>query len=358
MAWNRPRIRFNPLLGMTEALIITGLFYLFFFLLGAIVLGSLIHRLSATQVPVLSCFTSGAIFLLPVNLLILHYLLWLCPHHPPRFYAGMLIICNACLYLTGAKKMKHFFLLVVTEMRFRIGHTLTMFLPVGFVLMVYAGIFLSASKPFVEHDAMEYAVYGNSMAQKAEIVYVKHHYDQESGFYYYGLHGYAFPLLRTLECFINGWLPTGDFIFRSLNALCGFLLVLLAGVAALSFSGRFASWLMLCLLMSYVFIFSFFQVSVDHFRMMQLFAFALLWYQSRNFKHTHSWYLLLCFLAGLAAFSHALNMLLLSVFLALEFYFLFRLHIKPVAISILGFSLGGALHYFLETFIGTGWIFQ
>ena len=343
---------------MTEELIITGLFYLFFFLFGALVLGFLIHRLSATQVPVLSCFISGAIFLLPINLLVLHYLLWLWPHHPSRFYTGMLIIFNACLYLTVVKKMKHFFLLVFTEIRLRLGSSLTMILPVVFILLVYTGIFLSASKPFVEHDAMEYAVYGNSISQKVEIIYAKHHYDQESGFYYNGLHGYAFPLLRTLECFINGWLPTGDFIFRSLNALCGFLLILLAGIAGLSFSRRFAIWMMLCLLMSYVFIFSFFQVSVDHFRMMQLFAFALLWYQSRNFKHTHSWYLLLCFLAGLAAFSHALNMLLLSVFLTLEFYFLFRLHIKPVAISILGFSLGGALHYFLETFIGTGWIFQ
>jgi hypothetical protein len=148
---------------MTEELIITGLFYLFFFLFGALVLGFLIHRLSATQVPVLSCFISGAIFLLPINLLVLHYLLWLWPHHPSRFYTGMLIIFNACLYLTVVKKMKHFFLLVFTEIRLRLGSSLTMILPVVFILLVYTGIFLSASKPFVEHDAMEYAVYGNSI---------------------------------------------------------------------------------------------------------------------------------------------------------------------------------------------------
>lgn len=358
MARNRQRVCFNPFLGMTQALIITCLFYLLFFLTGGLVLGSLLHRYSGTQIPVLSCFIAGAIFLLPVNLLFLHYLLWVLPHHPPRLYIGVLIIFNAFLYLATLKKIKHFFLLLHTEIRLRFGSSLARFIPIGFMLMVYVAILLSASKPFVEHDAMEYAVFGNSIAQKAEVVYAKHHYDKETGFYYYGLHGYAFPLLRTLECFINGWLSTGDLIFRSLNAVCGLLLILLAGITGLYFSGRFAIWLMLCLLMSYVFIFSFFQVSVDHFRMMQLFAFVLLWYQSRKFKHSHPWYLLLCFLAGLAAFSHALNMLLLSVFLGIEFYFLFRLHIKPVVISLLGFGLGGALHYLLETLIGTGWIFQ
>jgi len=345
---------------MSETLVSVFVFYLFFLSVGSVLGGTAFWKIFRGALSPLSSFTAGAVFFLPFCLLLLYYLLWLLPTHSPLFYLAALLA--ALLFATAFlyKQVPPFLQEAQTEgSNFLKPFLVPVFFLLIFPLLLMGVVWLSMSKAFTEHDAMEYAVYGNLMADKAGLYYQRHPFDAATGFYYAGLHGPAFPLLRTFEVFLGSLLPLKDVVFRSLNGIAGLLLIGTCGVSAAKKSRRFALWMMFSLSCSYVFIFTFLQVSLDHFRMMQLFAFALIWYETRHSKLSNAGIVLLWLTAGMAGFAHSLNMLLLSGFFVIHLIFSKeKQQAGYVFFSALGFTLGGGLHYLIDTLAGTGWIFQ
>lgn len=231
------------------------------------------------------------------------------------------------------------------------------------VLFVFTGwSYYITSKKLTEHDVLEYAVQGKIFYETKLISYSAHRIDAVSGFYYVGLHGFSFPLQATNERLLNTMLQTNtDLLFRSLNSIYGLLILFGLFVFGLKRNGKWFSLIFaLGLLMSYGFFETIMKYHIDNFRIFFFLAaifLAFSYLKNNDFK-------LLLFTAvflGAQANAHSLGCLLAIVIIGVLFLFSvtpFLIRIKHFALFSIVFLIGGAFHYLLDVYMGTGWIFQ
>ncbi len=345
---------------MTEVLHFAGLFLLTNIGGGAVVAAFLLGRNDHLRLPawplVLVGFGLGPFIIS----LLLYYALVLWPGLPTPVLATLplLIFCVVAFVARGWKRLWEMFCgLPALFVRDR---TLW-WLALGSVLLLVVALVMLIFQPLVYHDALEYAMQGQVFLRDRAIVYQRHHYDALSGFYYVGLHGFSFPLLFTWEGFAGDLLNVeGDLWTRSITSWYTWLLVLFTWslarriheAAALTTGFAMTAPLGFMLLLTIYHLDSyrlfFFGASVAAFV-------ALLKAPSSS----RAW--LFGVLCGAQAFIHSIGAILGG---ALWFLVVLMLPVPwsqrlrwcgSAAVAIL---FMGGIHYLLDTFIGTGWIFQ
>ena len=227
-------------------------------------------------------------------------------------------------------------------------------------LLVVSVLFL-LNKPLVDHDVLEYGIQGRVFLRERAIVYQRFHFDATNGFHYVGLHGFSFPLLFTWEGLTNTWLDhSSDLWVRSITMWYGWLLIAFVW-AVMRRIGRWAAvagGIALTAPMGFLFL-----VTIYHLDSYRIFFFSaavaafvlLLQVPSR------SRLLLFAALCGAQAFIHSIGAILAGVMLLAVLLFLGMPYAQRLryAVRAVGVMLAfGAVHYVVDVFRGTGWIFQ
>lgn len=230
-----------------------------------------------------------------------------------------------------------------------------------FMLTLFYLNYYIQSKTITEHDTLEYAVQGKVFYNDKSISYSDHRYDEQSGFYYVGLHGFTFPLLATTERMMNDVAGfNGDQYFRSVNMFFGFLIAFFLYVYLNRYSLMLGVLATLSLVICYGFFETFFKYHIDNTRIFYLLAaiFMLMEYIKSSRIST---LILFSILLGLQVNSHSLGALMGMIELFVLFLFVqgsILSRMKTVALASGIVLIFGGVHYVLDVMIGTGWIFQ
>jgi hypothetical protein len=222
-------------------------------------------------------------------------------------------------------------------------------------------IIFSVVNPVAEHDYFEYAIQGKIFFRDLAIPYVPIRYDALTGFCYVGLHGFLLPLFATLDHFQRFF--TGietDYFFRSITGFYWAMILLFQYHLFKPFNARMAGWANLVLMLTYGFYLSFITYHIDCTRIFLLIT--SLWFMAEMLMYPgRKTALLFGAAAGMTAFVHSLGVFLVVIELGLVLVFLKQPLLNRVRLLTYAFVmvlLFGGIHYLIDTFYGTGWIFQ
>ena len=218
-----------------------------------------------------------------------------------------------------------------------------------------------ANKPLIDHDVLEYAIQGGIFLRDHAITYQKHHFDATSGFYYVGLHGFAFPLLFTWEGLVGGMFELrSDLWVRSITMWYGWLLIAFVW----SLLRRWDRWMAvaggIALTVPIGFLFLITVYHLDSFRIF-FFTVAFAAFIALLQRPSRERLVLFALLCGAQTFIHSIGAILGGLLLALALVLLSvpthtRARWGALAAGIM--LLMGGVHYVADVFLGTGWIFQ
>ncbi len=295
--------------------------------------------------------------------LLLYYLLWLVPGQAPVFYVGavsFVFIAMGALALAPLLETVGYLRTEVCRLVRRYPYP-TLALATVALGIVGGWLFYLNHKTLTEHDTLEYAVQGKIFLRDLAIRYEAHRYDEATGFYYVGLHGFAFPLLATWEGMISSITGvTSDLYFRSVNSVYGGLLLAFTFYYLRQLHYRLALWGTAGLLLTYGFFETLMKYHIDNFRVTFFFLATLVLYR---LLQRYSVFLLLCFtlFAGAQAVAHSLGAMLVFFQLAVLLFFVEGNVKQKTMRAVLAGALilaFGAVHYVMDVITGTGWIFQ
>lgn len=231
----------------------------------------------------------------------------------------------------------------------------------GILTLMAAGCVVLAYKPLVDHDALEYGVQGRIFLRDRALAYAHHRFDASTGFYYVGLHGFAYPLLFAWEGLVDGVFGvSSDLWVRSGSLYNGGLLLALTWTvlrrrdAALALIGTAT----LALAQGALFLFVVYHL--DSCRILLFTAAALLFMAAlEQPSNARAW--LFGGVCGAQAFVHSVGAILGGGMLFLLPFLMagtWRRRSAVTGIACTAFLLFGGLHYVLDVFLGTGWIFK
>ena len=231
----------------------------------------------------------------------------------------------------------------------------------GSLAVVVIAVLLLPNKPLVDHDVLEYGVQGRVFLRDRAIHFVRHRFDPATGFYYVGLHGFSFPLMFTWEGLVGEVVvAAGDGWSRSITIWYAWLLIAL--VWSLLRMAR--PWLAvagtLTMTLPLGFLFLLVVYHLDSYRIFLFSAVMAMLVAAFRSPSPARW-LLLGTLAGAHACVHSLGAILggiLVLVVVLVSSGGMEARLRPVLWMIGPLLLAGGLHYVLDTFLGTGWIFK
>lgn len=306
-----------------------------------------------------------------VTSVLVYYLLLLLPNFSYIFYSGFILVFYFTLALLTRKNL----IIIIQELR-NYFHQLKLinksatnnwdkYYPLVFYLAIAYYVLLGVKniflKPITGHDMLEYAIQGKIFYHNVIIKYQQHLFDNFSNFYYVGLHGYGFPLLATWERIFDHYFGiNSDFYFRSVTVYYG-LLILLIVYYWLNKKDKFIALAgVIALYFCYGYLIAVSEFHIDTFRI-SLFTITLICF-ARAIKDIN-WFTVFClgFFGGMQAFSHSIGAILIVIELGLLFLFIktnFVDRILKIGFATLIVLFFGGIHYVLDVFYGTGWIFQ
>lgn len=296
--------------------------------------------------------------------LILYYSLLIFPHQPGYFY--MLI---PAIFLGVSQLIANYYPnLDDTQLNLRqrdsffnfltLPDAITIFLLSLFTLL---SLYFILKNPILGHDVLEYGTIGKYYAQEKIIEYRKNLFFPQTGFYYVALHAPGFPLFATWEVLFNEFAELkGDFYFRSITFYYGLLILLLSWVYIRNFSAKFATFALLLILLNAGFMSIIFNYHLDSTRIFfHLAAFGVLFRLLKDWNISNL--VLFSIICGALSFIHSMGFISAGI-LALIAFISANLNISKRIVSGLLMALiiiiAGSFHYFLDIFIGTGWIFN
>lgn len=231
-----------------------------------------------------------------------------------------------------------------------------------FIYIVYGWLEAVAARPLTGHDVLEYALLADTFLNWLNIDYSAHIVDESTGFYFLGLHGYAFPLLGFWEKAVNSVFGVrGDYFFRAATGYYGLLSILLIYYFMKRFNIKVAIVAVAMLFSSYAFFIMLREYHIDAMRMFGLLSsWLLLYYTFKEEKNRYATWIL-GFALGVSSFIHSINFMVscfafLSLALFLQGTAMERFN--RLAGGLLTFFLFGAFHYVLDLLIGSGWILK
>jgi hypothetical protein len=217
--------------------------------------------------------------------------------------------------------------------------------------------------PIMGHDMLEYAIQAKHFGKHKIIEYVSNRFHTENNFYYVGLHGFSFPLLGTWEYIFNETMGFyfNDFYLKSITSYYALLILLIQFYWVKKTSFLLAVFSNIMLFLTYGFYITIYEYHIDTFRIfMTISSFITLAYAVENSKDKFA-IILFGILCGAQAFIHSFGVFI-SVFMVLSFFvfskekWLYKIK-KSLAITSIILLMGG-IHYIVDVFFGTGWIFQ
>lgn len=336
----------------------------FVFLFCGLLWTSLIHKFSKQLLPFSIQFLIGMGSSLYFITLVLYYLLLLFCNYSIEFYLSIIILLHVFLLIYVRKDLGY---VLRESMNISVLNRLNRWVKILMILVLclfYMGWNYYISKKFVtEHDTLEYAVQGNVFFKDRCINYSKHRYDKESGFYYVGLHGFSFPLIRTFENMSNKFLNSNDLFFRSVNSIYGlFIILIIMFVTIEKTSLLYGLIVSSALLLNYGFFENIMKYHLDNYR---VFFVILSFYMMYVFLKTNSLHLLplLSFILGAQGNIHSLGFMISIIQMMVLFFYLikkfsWRAGVKKFLIVGLLAMLFGGVHYLIDITAGTGWIFK
>ncbi|GEM_PF-1177276 len=231
-----------------------------------------------------------------------------------------------------------------------------------FIYIVIYWLEFVANKPLTGHDVLEYALLANTFVDWLDIDYEVHIVNEQTGFYFLGLHGYGFPLLGFWEKAVNSVFEVrGDYFFRAATGYYSFLTVMMVYYfLKRQFNLKVAMVSLAMLFSSYAFYLMVREYHIDALRMFTLLGSWLLLFYAWKSQNRYTMWILGAAL-GICSFVHSINfMISCFVFLALVLFLEGTMseRLKKLAGCALTFILFGAIHYLLDLAIGSGWILK
>ncbi|MCB0410756.1 MAG: glycosyltransferase family 39 protein, partial [Flavobacteriales bacterium] len=193
------------------------------------------------------------------------------------------------------------------------------------------------------------------------IHYVAHRFNAENNFYFVGLHGFSFPLLSTLERFLD--MPFGvekDLYLRSITGYYGLLILMLVFHVLQRFNFLLGFIAAICLFLTSGFFITVREFHIDTYRIF-FSVFAILAYIRISNERNYFYLTIIGMLFGIAAFIHSISVFICFAFLLAFFAFSReRINIKILYSIYLFITMivFGLLHYILDVTMGTGWLLQ
>lgn len=222
-------------------------------------------------------------------------------------------------------------------------------------------IYIIFTVPIKGHDILEYAEYAKSIFITKTITYAKFQYFPESGFYYVALHGFSFPLLALWERLVNSIFGVeGDFYLRSLTMYYSLLIIFVSVYWLKKINISWALIGLVLMLLSFGFLSQSISYHLDSYRIFLLMvSWIFLGYSIRNGDYFSA--SMFGMFSGLHAFVHSLGFVVALMGLFIMFLFIegsITEKIKKVIYAGLAMLVFGGIHYILDIFWGTGWIFN
>lgn len=227
--------------------------------------------------------------------------------------------------------------------------------------MVFGTFIMLTYKPLVDHDILEYGTQGRIFLREMAIRYEPHHYDQATGFYYVGLHGFSFPLLFTWEGALRGILGSdGDAWVRLQTPFFAWLLVTFLWWWSRPYGAWLATWVVGAFTSTIGFLYLNTIYHVDPVRIF-LFTASLALFVAALRAPSTSGLILWGTVLGAHALTHSLGMILAPFMLVVHFALvpgsLFA-KVRQLALATAAFVIAGGFHYVLDVTMGTGWLFK
>lgn len=229
--------------------------------------------------------------------------------------------------------------------------------------ILIAAVFIYASgKSLTEHDTIEYALQGKHFYNQVSVYYTPYPFHSENGFYYVGLHGFAFPLIFTWELFLNEVLHLqGNILFQSINASYAVLLLLLIFSEMKKYGLKYALIATLLIAFTSGFIFNALQFHLEMLRQYLFLVFIFMFVRSLQ-SYSLLNMLMFAAIAGLQSTVHSISAIASALALAiLIVYWIVNTNKKKYLhafYSLAVLILFGWIHYILDILIGTGWILK
>jgi hypothetical protein len=292
--------------------------------------------------------------------LMMYYLLWLTPGLSPLVVMAVVVIFFFAMgwYARegwlGYRSVAHRLGTLTNDRSMWLYALCT----VGFMVLTFVMLRTSI---LTEHDILEYGVQGGIFLRDMAIRYQPHHYDVRTGFYYVGLHGFTFPLLFTWEgLFSPDAASLSDPWVRSLTPFYAWLTVTLIWGLMRRADRWFAVWSILALGGAMGF---FFLSTVYHLDALRIFLFtssaALLVVVLR--KPLPSVISLFAIVCAASAVVHSLGAILGALLFGIMIVMIPGT-LKDRLVAALRFAFfflaAGGIHYPMDVFLGTGWIFK
>lgn len=292
--------------------------------------------------------------------LVLYYSLWLFPGLPHGLAVFAVVVFFVLLGVAAGQGWLAWRRLFLRCGNLRYDRSMWLFALCTLGFFVLAVVKLLTA-PLTEHDILEYAVQGHVFLRDMAITYQPHHYDAATGFYYVGLHGFTFPLLFTWEGLVwpDAWTLSNPWV-RVLTPFYAWLTVALGWGLMRRVGKWFAVWFVLALGGAMGF---FFLGTVYHLDAMRIFLFAgsvvLLIQAVRDPRPAIIGLLgVVCAAgAGVHSLSAILACMVCLVLMALMEGSMMR-RLGAALCFGLAFLLAGGIHYPVDVFLGTGWIFK
>jgi hypothetical protein len=231
-----------------------------------------------------------------------------------------------------------------------------------FLISLYYWLKQIIGTPISGHDMLEYAIQAKHFAREKLIAYIPNRYHAENNFFYVGLHGFSFPLLGTWEYLFSATfgIYDNDYLLRSITGYYGILILVLIYYFMKQYSRFYALSAIILLFSSYGFYLMVTDYHIDTYRIfMILAAFAGL---GLAIKYPSNVTLIIFgVFAAAQAYIHSLGVFI-AIFLCLSFFIFYSGKLSQKAIKsfmlFLIIMLFGGVHYVMDVFWGTGWVFQ
>jgi hypothetical protein len=322
-----------------------------------------------------------------ITTLLLHYLLWIFPFQSAIFYVGIIFTVFSLVFLYSINGFPKFLafvkekiifvyntnfkskeIAIINNRFFRVYFNKqginfeNIFIIIIFLIACFYWLLQIIGTPIIGHDMLEYAIQAKHFAREKIVEYIPNRYHTENNFFYVGLHGFSFPLMGTWEYLFSEIFGeyNNDYFLRSVTGYYSFLVFFLQFVLLKRinlFLAVFSSLLLFC---TYGFYLTVTAYHIDSYRIFMITSSMVL--LAMSIKNNN---VLLVVLLGLFAggqgYIHSLGVFI-AVFISISFFVFYPSQIKEkVKFSLLLFLtilLSGGIHYIMDVFFGTGWIFQ
>lgn len=232
----------------------------------------------------------------------------------------------------------------------------------GVIMFLVLVFFYASRKELTEHDTLEYALQGRHFFHHLSVYYTSIPFHSENGFYYVGLHGFAFPLIYTWELMVNQLFRSESILlFKAVNSIYALLLVVLAFAELRKLGLKYAIAATIILALTSGFIFNSLQFHLEMMRQFLFLAFVMFFINALT-QHSFSALLVFSAIAGLQSTIHSIGAIAAAIALAIVILKLFITHsdkkLYQSFLALVFLIAFGWIHYILDVIIGTGWILK